>query len=87
MAGSDYYSDTDPSAMEVWVEHFRKMDPVRRVQLALEHSETRFKLVELNVREAYPQARDREVFLRVAARHLTRDQMIGAYGWDPELHP
>ncbi len=87
MPTSDYYSDTDPAAMEVWVDQFRKMAPERRVQLALEHSETLFKLVELNVRETYPQASEREIFLRVAARHLSRDQMVGAYGWDPEQHP
>jgi hypothetical protein len=35
----------------------------------------------------YPQASEREVFLRVAARRLDRDSMIRAYGWDPALHP
>jgi len=33
----------------------------------------------------HPEASDREVFLRVAARHLPRDLMIRAYKWDPEV--
>jgi hypothetical protein len=33
----------------------------------------------------HPQASDREVFLRVAARHLPRELMIRAYSWDPEI--
>jgi hypothetical protein len=35
----------------------------------------------------YPDADEREVFLRVAARRLGRDLMIAACGWDPDLHP
>jgi len=73
--------------MEVWIDQFRRMAPERQVQLTLEHSETLFKLVEMDVRETDPQAGECEIFLRVAARHLSRDQMIGAYGWDPDQHP
>ena len=72
--------------MEVWIDLHRKMTPERRVELALSHSQMLFQLVEMNVREMYPDADDREVFLRVAARNLGRDLMIRAYGWDPELH-
>jgi hypothetical protein len=35
----------------------------------------------------YPDADEREVFLRVAARRLGRKLTIAAYGWDPDLHP
>jgi hypothetical protein len=34
----------------------------------------------------HPQAPDREVFLRVASRHLPRELMIRAYAWDPEIN-
>lgn len=44
------------------------------------------KMAEAGVREAHPQAPDREVFLRVALRHLPRELMIRAYGWDPEIN-
>jgi len=39
------------------------------------------------VRAMYPEASEREIFLRVAARRLDRETMVRAYGWDPELHP
>ena len=39
-----------------------------------------------NIRSMYPEAEDREVFLRLAARRLPRDLMIKAYSWDPDLH-
>jgi len=35
----------------------------------------------------YPEADEREIFLRVAARRLDRDTMIKVYGWDPLRHP
>ena len=41
---------------------------------------------EMGARRLHPRADDREVLLRVAARHLPRDLMIRAYGWDPQDH-
>jgi hypothetical protein len=38
------------------------------------------------VRSRYPAADEREVFLRVAAQSLSRDEMIRAYHWDPQEH-
>jgi hypothetical protein len=38
------------------------------------------------VRSVFPDADDREVLLRVAARHLPRDLMIQAYRWDPDVN-
>lgn len=39
-----------------------------------------------SVKQMFPDADDREVFLRVAARRLDRQTMIAAYGWDPDAH-
>ena len=41
-------------------------------------------MYEAGVRLQYPEASEREILLRTAARHLSRDLMIRAYGWDPE---
>ena len=41
------------------------------------------KMAEEDVRRQYPEASEREVFLRAASRRLGRDLMIKAYGWDP----
>jgi len=35
-------------------------------------------------RKRHPEISEREAFLRTAARHLDRETMIRAYGWDPE---
>jgi len=39
-----------------------------------------------SVRSMYPEATEREIFLRVAARRLDRATMIQVYDWDPDLH-
>jgi hypothetical protein len=80
------YSDTDPRAMEVWLDLLRKKPPADKIATALAFSDFVFHMSEMGVRIQYPQATEREVFLRAAARHLSRDLMIRAYGWDPELH-
>jgi hypothetical protein len=42
---------------------------------------------EAGIRRAHPDADDREVFLRRAARSLDRATMIRVYGWDPAAYP
>jgi len=41
-------------------------------------------LTEQRIRERYPDADEREIFLRVVATWLEPDLMRRAYGWDPE---
>jgi hypothetical protein len=77
-------TDTDPRAREVWLELLRKMGPEERLAQALHLSELGLRVSEAGVRLAYPEASEREVFLRAAARQLPRETMIRAYGWDPE---
>jgi len=43
-----------------------------------------FDTAQAEIRRQHPGIGEREVFLRAAARHLDRDTMIRAYGWDPE---
>jgi hypothetical protein len=80
------YSDTDPKAMEVWLDLLRKMPPGRKIESVFALSRMAIQFSEAGVRMAYPDADDREVFLRIAARHLSRDLMIRAYGWDPHTN-
>jgi hypothetical protein len=80
------YSDTDPRAMEVWIDLLRRKSPGEKIADALAHSDLVFGFAEMGVRMQFPEASPREVFLRAAARHLSRDLMISAYGWDPEEH-
>ena len=78
------YADTDPRAMEVWLRLQRDKNPVDKILSVLDASGLVLQMYEAGVRLQYPDASDREVLLRVAARHLPRDLMIRAYGWDPE---
>ena len=79
---SDWYSDTDPKALEVFLGLQRAISAAK-LDLTLELSEIVMRLSETGVRSQYPDADDREVFLRTAARRLDRDTMIPVYGWDP----
>jgi len=78
------FSDTDPRAMEVWLEILRRKTPEEKIAMAFKLSEFAIRVSEAGVRARYPEAGEREVFLRSAALRLPRDLMIGAYGWDPE---
>jgi hypothetical protein len=82
----DFYSDTDPAALEVFLDLQRKMPPEQKLAMVFGAIRLMSGLVESSIRAEHPQASDREIFLRVAARHLDRDTMIRAYGWDPEEH-
>lgn len=70
--------------MEVWLRLQRTMPIGQKLAATLGASQFVLQLYEMGVRERHPSADDREVLLRVAASHLSRDLMIRAYGWDPE---
>ena len=78
------YSDTDPRAMDMWVETLRKQSPGEKIAMVFELTAMAWEMAERGVRARYPNASEREVFLRTAALHLSREEMIRAYGWDPE---
>lgn len=82
-----WFADTDPKALELYIDLHRKMTVDERLQRMFELCRMQQALQEASVRSMYPDADEREVFLRVAGRRLGRDLMIKAYGWDPEEHP
>ena len=84
MMHPEEFTDTDPRTMEVWLDLLRQKAPGERLAATLGLADLALKMAEAGVRKLHPQAPDREVFLRVAARHLPRELMIRAYGWDPE---
>jgi hypothetical protein len=77
------YSDTDPRAMEVWLDLLRRMPPGEKIESVFSLNRMAIQFSEAGVRMAYPNADGREVFLRAASRRLSRDLMIRVYGWDP----
>ena len=80
------YSDTDPRALAVWTELLGRMTPGAKIAAVFELTSMAFRAAEAGVRLEYPEAGDREVFLRAASRRLGRDLMIRVYGWDPAAH-
>jgi hypothetical protein len=60
------------------------MPAAPKLRYALEASKRQIRLYEVGVRHLYPNAGEREIFLRTAARHLDRETMVKVYGWDPE---
>jgi hypothetical protein len=78
------FSDTDPRAMEVWLNLLRQKTPGERIAMVFELTDFAIAMAESGVRARYPEASEREIFLRAAALRLPRDLMIRAYGWDPE---
>jgi hypothetical protein len=80
---SEPYADTDPRVMEVWLDRLRRMPPGEKLSTVFSLNKMAWNMAEMGVRLAHPQASDREIFLRVAARRLSRDLMIRMYGWDP----
>jgi hypothetical protein len=78
------FSDTDPRVMQVWLDVLRQKTPGERILMVFELCDFAIRMSEAGVRARYPEASDREVFLRAAALRVPRDLMIRAYGWDPE---
>lgn len=77
-------ADTTPEAWERFLELQRRMTLSQKLELTLQLSADLFSRIRAGVKLQYPNASEREVFLRTAARHLDRETMINAYGWDPE---
>jgi hypothetical protein len=86
MPDFEWFRDTDPRALEVFLDLHRKMPVSDKLQSTLGMMEMLWNLAETGVRQMYPRADDREVFLRTAARRLDRQTMIRVYGWDPRVH-
>ena len=66
----EWLADTDPKAREVYLQIHRQMTQGERLARVFELCDFQQSLQIANVRASYPQADEREVFLRVAARRL-----------------
>lgn len=77
------FTDTDPRVMKVWNEILRSKTEGERIEICFQLTEFALQMAESGVRARYPEASEREIFLRCAALRIPRDLMIRAYGWDP----
>jgi hypothetical protein len=78
-----WYSDTDPKALEVFIGLQRRMTASEKVNAVFEMQRLIWNTAELGERKRHPSAGDREIFLRLAARHLDKETMLRVYGWYP----
>jgi hypothetical protein len=76
-------NDTDPRAAEVLLALHRRMSPSDKVNAVFALTDMLLRFSEAGVRQMYPAADQREVFLRAAARRLGRETVARVYGWDP----
>jgi hypothetical protein len=72
--------DTSPEAWEVLTNLQRSMPPSEKMQLAFEWSEIIRQFAEAGLREKYPLANEREIFLRYARQSLGEELFRKVYG-------
>lgn len=73
-------ADTSPEAWKVYLEAQRRLTPGEKLQRILERSEMARRMTEAELRRKYPDAGDREIFLRRVRRELGPDLFLRVYG-------
>lgn len=77
-------SDTTPEAQQMQFELLRRTPVWKRLALTCELIQATRKLMLADLRRRLPQASEEELRRRLIARLLSRDEVIRAYGFDPE---
>lgn len=78
--------DTTPIAERRQFEIWSRMTPSEKFDAFAQLMAMADAVAEAGIRRTHPEAGDREVFLRRAARVLDRQTMVKVYGWDPDAH-
>lgn len=78
-------SDTSTDAEEVLVTLLRTTPVWKRLKMVEDLNESLRALATADLRRCYPDANHEELKRRLAARLLGREEVIAAYGWDPEV--
>jgi hypothetical protein len=77
-------NDTHPKIEEMLIERYRQMTDAEKWQRMTELCQLAEMMAMADVRQRYPEATERECFLRVVSRRVSADLMRKAYGWDPD---
>ena len=77
-------SDTSPDAQRIRFELMRKMPVWKRLAMTCELIQATRMLMLADLRRRFPQADEVELRRRLITRLLTRDEVMAAYGFDPE---
>jgi hypothetical protein len=73
-------ADTSPEAWKVFLDIHRTLSPSEKIRRAYELSESLRRLSAQGMRRRYPDAGNREIFLRVTRQRLGSDLFTRAYG-------
>ena len=77
-------SDTTPEAETVLLELLRQAPVWKRLQMVDQMYEMLRLLTMADLRRCYPNADEKELKRRLAARILSPEEVAAAYGWEPE---
>lgn len=77
-------SDTSPAAEQVQIDAWRRMTPEQKVAQVFALNRLVHEVAAAGVRDEYPDASEREVFLRVMVRKLGPELVARVYGFDAE---
>jgi len=69
----------------VLLELLRRAPVWKRLQMIDQMHEVLRQLAMADIRRRYPHADNDEIKRRLAARVLSRTEVINAYGWDPDV--
>lgn len=72
--------DTSPEAWKLYLDLVRKMTPSEKLRRTLEFSDSVRRLAMAGMRQRYPNADEREIFLRVAQVVLGRELFRKVHG-------
>ncbi len=78
-------TDTVTDAEEVLVRLLRTAPIWKRLKMIEDLNESLRALASADLRRCYPAANEKELKKRLAARLLKREEVMAAYGWDPEI--
>jgi hypothetical protein len=82
-----WYEDTDPQALEIFLQLHRRMTTGQRVARVFELTAFQEGLQRaFGAQDVSASRRTRSIFAGGCPR-LDRETMIQVYGWDPDLHP
>ena len=79
-----WLADTDEKAFAVLIDLLRKKTPGEKLAMAFEMIEMGMRMDRERIRKQYPDASEREIFLRTAVLRLGPELAKRVYGWDPE---
>ena len=77
----DWMGDTQPEALKVYLNIQRRIPPEQKLKRVADMYQFITALQTAEVRRSYPQAAEREIFLRVTSRRLGPELMKKVYGW------